>query len=596
MPRTAPSVRRTLAAATVAVLTLPLAGATTVAAVPADGHATAVPRADRAASAADIPAIARIPAEDETTPVAHSGDAADDPAIWVSPVDPSQSLVIGNDKLGALETYDLAGNRVQRLTTPSGFWGNVDVRQDVAVGGRTLDVIADAQGGGLRLFTIDPQTRRLSSVTDGEGRIPVWGEGLCLYQSPTSLYAFVITRAGVVRQVQVRDTDADGLLEGRVVRSFDVGSEAEGCVADDATGALYVSQEDVALWRYSADPDAGAGRTAVDRVVGSGGRLAPDIEGVTLVDLADGGGYLIASAQGTDDASSYFAVYERSDNSFVDAFRVVDGARADDCDHTDGITALAADLGPDYPQGLFVCQDGSNDAPGSSGNQDFTYVSLDAVVDLGQQPPPGGEVAFVGSDATNGNHTSFTVEVPAGVRAGDTLLLMFSRNRTEGTVGTPGGWTALGQRQDQSMQSLVWQRTAQPGDAGDRVRVSTDGWTKGALTVVAYRGASAADPVLRRASAAEAGSGTAHRTPTVQAPEPSVRVSYWAAKSATGWQPPAGESQRSATSGSGGGPIADLVTDSGDAVPAGSQGGLVATTDQAVNKATMWTVLLRPGG
>ena len=35
-----------------------------------------------------------------------------------------------------------------------------------------------------------------------------------------------------------------------MVRSFAIGSEAEGCVADDETGALYVSQEDVALWRY----------------------------------------------------------------------------------------------------------------------------------------------------------------------------------------------------------------------------------------------------------------------------------------------------------------------------------------------------------
>ena len=36
----------------------------------------------------------------ETQPVGHSGDAADDPAIWVNPVDPARSTIIGTDKLG----------------------------------------------------------------------------------------------------------------------------------------------------------------------------------------------------------------------------------------------------------------------------------------------------------------------------------------------------------------------------------------------------------------------------------------------------------------------------------------------------------------
>ena len=39
-------------------------------------------------------------------------DEKDDPAIWVHPTDKSQSLVIGNDKKGSLEVYDLDGNVV----------------------------------------------------------------------------------------------------------------------------------------------------------------------------------------------------------------------------------------------------------------------------------------------------------------------------------------------------------------------------------------------------------------------------------------------------------------------------------------------------
>ena len=53
----------------------------------------------------------------------------DDPAVWVHPTDPSRSLVLGNNKRAALETYDLAGNRVQRISDSVTFWGNVDVRR-----------------------------------------------------------------------------------------------------------------------------------------------------------------------------------------------------------------------------------------------------------------------------------------------------------------------------------------------------------------------------------------------------------------------------------------------------------------------------------
>lgn len=52
------------------------------------------------ASAATKP-IGDATATVETDPVAPAGDAADDPAIWVHPTNPSRSVVIGNDKGGA---------------------------------------------------------------------------------------------------------------------------------------------------------------------------------------------------------------------------------------------------------------------------------------------------------------------------------------------------------------------------------------------------------------------------------------------------------------------------------------------------------------
>jgi myo-inositol-hexaphosphate 3-phosphohydrolase len=338
------------------------------------------------AAAAPPPLILPVTADGETTPVAHDGDAADDPAIWVHPTDPSASVVIGNDKQGALEVYDLSGARIQRIATPTEFWGNVDVRQQVTIGGRTLDVVG-AVHGGMRFYTVDPATRQLSLVTDGTGTLPTGGgEGFCLYDSRVSgtLYAFVNTRSGRVRQFRIHDADGDGLLQSTQVREFDVGSETEGCVADDQTGAFYISEEDVALWRYGAEPDAGNGRTWVDGV-GDGGNLVPDIEGLTLVHLPDRGGYLIASAQNVaDPGNPYLAVYERTGgNAFVSAFRVVGGAAADGCQRTDGIAAHPGNLGPEFPTGLFVCQDNNNTTePGSSGNQNFKLVQLAKAVPL----------------------------------------------------------------------------------------------------------------------------------------------------------------------------------------------------------------------
>jgi myo-inositol-hexaphosphate 3-phosphohydrolase len=336
------------------------------------------------AAAVPPPSVLPVAADGETTPVQHSGDAADDPAIWVHPSDPSRSVVIGNDKQGALEVYDLAGARIQQITTPAGSWGNVDVRQAVTVGGSVLDLVG-AVRGGMRFYSVDPASRQLSLVTDGTGTLPSGGgEGFCLYHSRVSgrLYAFVNDRSGRVRQFEIHDADGDGLVQSALVREFSVGSETEGCVADDETGAFYISEEDVALWRYEAEPSGGGGRTRVDDV--GGGNLAADIEGLTLVPLPEGGGYLIASAQNVADArNSYFAVYERTGgNAFVAAFRVVGGVAADGCQRTDGIAAHPGGLGPMFPTGLFVCQDNDNTTPGASGNQNFKLVQLGTVVAL----------------------------------------------------------------------------------------------------------------------------------------------------------------------------------------------------------------------
>lgn len=328
-----------------------------------------------------IDSHAPVPASAETTPGEHTGDSMDDPAIWVHPTSPAESLIIGNDKQGALEVYGLDGARRQRITSATKFWGNVDVRQQVTVDGLTTDVVAVVNGGALRLYTVDRDTLTLTSIADNGGALSVGGgEGLCLYDSNATgqLSAVVITRAGRVRQFRITDTDNDGLLQVLKVREFLVGSEAEGCVADDDTGDLFISEEDVALWRYGAEPGAGSARTEVDNVSPEG-HLVSDIEGLTLIER-NGQKYLIASAQNVAQPwASYFAVYNAATSEFVKSFQITTGAAADKCQRTDGIAAYSGTLGPAYPDGIFICQDNYNTAPGSVGNQNFKLTRLETI-------------------------------------------------------------------------------------------------------------------------------------------------------------------------------------------------------------------------
>lgn len=296
-----------------------------------------------------------IPSDAETAPVASSGDAADDPTIWVNELDPAESRIIGNDKKGALNMYRLDGSLVTSLYTGT-FWGNSDVRGNLLAVARS----------GIKLYAVS------ANGLDQVGSIRTSGEGLCMYESGADVYVFTVTRKGLVRQFRLNAARTGGTL----VRSFSLGSEGEGCAVDDEAQALYISQEDVALWRYSANPfdSSGNSRVAVDTVVPDG-RITPDAEGVTLT----GNRLIVSSQYGTARSKSYFISYARDTNEFVQAFRVDNGVTSDDCDGTDGISAYEGYLGPSFPFGLFVCQDNNNGLPGSSGNQNFKLVRWEAL-------------------------------------------------------------------------------------------------------------------------------------------------------------------------------------------------------------------------
>ena len=113
-------------------------------------------------------------------------------------------------------------------------------------------------------------------------------------------------------------------------------------------------------------------RKEVDRAR-PGGSLVADVEGLTIAYGSDGKGYLIASSQG----NSTFAIYRREgDNTYVKSFRIVAGNAVDNVTETDGIHVTTANLGPQFPNGVFIAQDGADD----KGKQNFKLVPWQLIV------------------------------------------------------------------------------------------------------------------------------------------------------------------------------------------------------------------------
>lgn len=306
----------------------------------------------------------------ETEPVPNDGDAADDPAIWLHPTNAALSTIIGTDKEGGLAVYDLTGKELQYLAL--GEFNNVDLRSGFPFQSGELTVVAvsDETNNTLTLFRVNAETRLLEplplEINDLGLSSPY---GLCMYHSSSGFYIFVNGRKGKVEQWQL--TDMNSVVRAKLVRTFYVGSQVEGCVADDELETLYIGEERKGIWRYGAEPSAGDMRVLVDDIQG---HLHPDVEGLTLFYAAGGKGYLLASSQGADE----FAVYTREDNTYVTSFTVGPSETIDRVSETDGIDVTSVNLGEPFSQGLLVVQDHSN----GDDNQNFKFVPWSLVADI----------------------------------------------------------------------------------------------------------------------------------------------------------------------------------------------------------------------
>lgn len=264
----------------------------------------------------------------ETDPV---GDP-DDMWLWENPNGLGGSLLFSTDKLNReIVWYDLNGEKLGSLYE-AGRPNNIDGRGNIMV----TNLRNTAQ---LAVFEVSSSGPTLVKTTNN----PAGAQepyGLCVYKSPTSgkLYAFC---SGYSRNVYQTDLET-----GQRIRTIHT-SLVEGLCAHDASGRLFIAQENGTVLVIGAEPGDGDSPTTV----ASG--LPGDLEGVAVV----GDLYVIVSLQGI----SEFAVFDlNAPFASRGRFQIVGSGDIDGTSATDGIAWHAGNYGATFPSGIFFAHDDEN--------------------------------------------------------------------------------------------------------------------------------------------------------------------------------------------------------------------------------------------
>ncbi len=325
--------------------------------------------------------IINITSDVQTDVMARFGDAADDPAIWINKNNPQASRVIGTNKQQGLFVYDLHGKEVQHFD--SGKLNNVDVRQDVNIAGRVMDVVVatNRDTNSLEIYTVNSETGDLTP----SGNVPTGLKeiyGFCLYHSSTTekqpqgaLYAIPNAKSGEFQQLKLTATPTkNGGLQWRAkkMRSLFVGTQPEGCVADESQQRLFLGEEDVGVWTIGAEPNSGTALTSLAKISDT---LVDDVEGMGIY-YGKSANYLVVSSQGNNTYVVYDSLlpfkYRGAINVALDAEKNIDGTS-----ETDGLEVTSVNLGGVFGEGMLIVQDGHKVMPEAP--QNFKYIAWEKI-------------------------------------------------------------------------------------------------------------------------------------------------------------------------------------------------------------------------
>ncbi len=332
----------------------------------------------------------------ETQPIVRGGDSSQDVALWVNSGTPAQSLLLVSDSVVGLSAFRMDGIEQDAVLSDGTAFG-VDVREGFGLPGGSAPLVVVANGSlpGLTAYIVDPLLLRLRRVDTGNLRTTNFApRSVTLYRSATTgtLYAFTANASGTMQQIELRP-GTDGGVEGTPVRSFAVGGAVAGAVADDQQGFLFVAQQGTGIWRYSAEPDGGDGRT---NVADTTSPLTAPLGGLALYPLPNGTGYLLAASAG----SNQVVVFNRQPpHAVVGSFLVVQDGGIDAVNAPVALEATSRALGTGFPSGLVTVHDAINDPM-----QNDKLVPWPAVANafspplLVRQPETDGGIPDAGTD------------------------------------------------------------------------------------------------------------------------------------------------------------------------------------------------------
>ncbi|MGO4377935.1 phytase [Pseudoduganella sp. RAF19] len=149
---------------------------------------------------------------------------------------------------------------------------------------RTLAIVIDANTEQVVPVLADPAAGTLQASAPIPA--PGWGTGVaCLFRDAQQIdYIFQSARDGQAEQWLLKD----GVPQ--LVRKLALPPHVKHCRTDDATATLFVSEPDLGLWAYNADPEDGGSREPValrapfGKLSGGAGAIAVRADGVEVED------------------------------------------------------------------------------------------------------------------------------------------------------------------------------------------------------------------------------------------------------------------------------------------------------------------------
>lgn len=283
----------------------------------------------------------------------------DDPAIWIHPTNPQESLVVGTDKDtdGGLYVFNLQGKIITKSETikrPN----NVDIAYGLQIDGVVTDiaVTTERETNKIRIFSL-PDLKPLDN-----GGIPVFeGElerdpmGIAIYTCPSdkAVFAIVGRKSGpsgsYLWQYKLKGT-SNAKVEATLVRKFGTYSgkkEIEAIAVDNELGAVYYCDEQFGIRKYKADPALNDNQ---ELVLFGQKDFKSDHEGMTIYKASATTGYILVSNQ---QANSFMVYPREGSNGNPNEYKLLAEIPTSTIE-CDGADVTAINLGKPFDKGLFV--------------------------------------------------------------------------------------------------------------------------------------------------------------------------------------------------------------------------------------------------